>query len=271
MTQQGTALQTGPDNPLVTAFTQQHAAAIVPKAMALAVNTNEEYETAGQWLADLRKLRKAADEFFRPSISAADKAHKETLAVKAKALEGITQAEQHLDAQMTAHAKEVKRLQAEAAERERAAQVERDRLAREQREADEAAAAAARKVAEDAKIAIAAEAEASGNSELAEEILDEEVPEPPVAPSPSPAPAPVPAGPPPPATPTSSAISTRANWKARVTDLGALVAAVAEERVHLNAVEANETFLNFKARECRKEGEMYPGVDCYNDEVNARR
>lgn len=65
-------------------------------------------------------------------------------------------------------------------------------------------------------------------------------------------------------------VSTRKNWKAEVTDLMELVKAVADGKVPLNCIQANQTQLNKMAK--AMESEMnYPGVRAYNDEVIASR
>jgi hypothetical protein len=59
--------------------------------------------------------------------------------------------------------------------------------------------------------------------------------------------------------PKVSGISRRQNWHAEVTDMRALVRAVADGDVPLAALEANRTFLNGQARALRAEL-RYPGV-----------
>jgi hypothetical protein len=62
----------------------------------------------------------------------------------------------------------------------------------------------------------------------------------------------------------------RDNWKANVTSLKLLVKAVAEGKVPLQAIEANESFLNNQAR-VMKLTLNYPGVSVKNDVKSAFR
>lgn len=68
----------------------------------------------------------------------------------------------------------------------------------------------------------------------------------------------------------AAGISFRDNWKAEVTDLRALVEAVAAGKVPLRALEASEKFLGAQAKALREEMN-YPGVRVYKDRVVAAR
>jgi hypothetical protein len=70
---------------------------------------------------------------------------------------------------------------------------------------------------------------------------------------------------------TSGAI--KENWTARVTNLMALVRSVAEGKTPIQAICANETFLNGRAREIKKKGTLFPGVEVYSKSgiVGSRR
>lgn len=59
--------------------------------------------------------------------------------------------------------------------------------------------------------------------------------------------------------PAVAGVSRRETWRAEVTDLRALVRAIADGHVPLTAVEANQKFLNNQARALRSEM-RYPGV-----------
>lgn len=68
--------------------------------------------------------------------------------------------------------------------------------------------------------------------------------------------------------PAVAGIARRENWRAEVTDLGALVRGVAAGQVPLAAVEANRTFLNGQARALRAEL-RYPGVRAIHERTIA--
>jgi chromosome segregation ATPase len=71
--------------------------------------------------------------------------------------------------------------------------------------------------------------------------------------------------------PKASGVNVRKTYKARVTDLKALLQAVIEGKVPEMAVQVNETFLNGQAR-AMKESMKYPGVEVYPEEgISSRR
>lgn len=110
------------------------------------------------------------------------------------------------------------------------------------------------KAAEDARLEAAAKVEAAGDPGLADEMLKTPIE------TASPAPK------------TTAGVTARANWKARLigpTGLYDLVCAVAKGGVPLDMIEPNMTRLNDAARDMRREGRIYPGVECYNDPVIA--
>ena len=119
---------------------------------------------------------------------------------------------------------------------------QQDRLAAQrQREAEEAA----KKIADDAKLALAVQAEESGASaQEVESILNMELT----------TPAPVL-----PAAPKVEGVTSSGRWKAEVTDLKALCRAVAEGKVMAELVEPNMSLLNKLATQL-KEGFDIPGV-----------
>jgi len=278
MGEQPTDLGFAPENPLVTQFKQQDTDGIVAKSLAMAVNTDAEYSVAGDYLVKLRALIRKATDFFAPSIKAADLAHKAAIAIRTAAIGEVQTAERHISAQTDAFAaaREKERLaaakakadaEAEAARKVAAEQEERQRIA-------DAAEAVRLKKAEDERIATAEAAEATGNTELAEELLGTPVevePAPgPVAPAPAPAPVATPPAPPP--LPKIEGLTRRTNWKARAQSEGGLLAfigAIVRGQAPLSingemTIQINTTALDASARQFRANGEMYPGIDCYD-------
>ena len=113
-----------------------------------------------------------------------------------------------------------------------------------QRVADEAA----RKAAEDQQLAEAAAAEAAGDREAAEAIAAAPTFVPPVIVAP--------------AIPKVAGIARRETWSAKVTDLAALVRAVANGQAPLTALTPNMTVLNGLARSMQAQMRI-PGVQAF--------
>lgn len=66
-------------------------------------------------------------------------------------------------------------------------------------------------------------------------------------------------------------ISSRTTYSATVTDLMALVQAIAAGRAPLEAIQANTVFLGQQARAFKRAGLLYPGVDCIAERGLAAR
>lgn len=104
-----------------------------------------------------------------------------------------------------------------------------------------------RRNAEDAQIKMAEDAEKEGLGEVAESLLETPISLPPI-----------------PVGPSVDGISSRKNTKIEVFDLKALVRAIADGKVPIQAVEANEHFIK---QEAGKRGALFafPGVRVYSD------
>lgn len=68
-----------------------------------------------------------------------------------------------------------------------------------------------------------------------------------------------------------SGMSSRTNYKARVTDFMALVKAVAAGKVQMEVLQANESALNALAKIQAKTGPLLPGVEAYGETVTIGR
>lgn len=68
----------------------------------------------------------------------------------------------------------------------------------------------------------------------------------------------------------ASGISTRENWKARVTDIKALCRAIGAGKVPITYVEANMSVLNARAKADKNTMDV-PGVQAFNDPIVAGR
>lgn len=148
---------------------------------------------------------------------------------------------------------EQERIQAEARAAAEAAQKEADRIAQ---EAAAAAAAGDQTKADELKqqaeqTAAAGAAEAEAIAVTAEMVT--------AAPVPMPTAAPKVAG-----------LSTRQNWKARLTDKMALIRFVAEHPEHQHLLDVNQSGLNQLAK-AQKDAMRLPGVEAYPDAVMSAR
>lgn len=138
---------------------QQKTLTVPEQAKLIQVTDAPTYERAGEVLGQVKILRKEIDSYFDPIISRANAAHKEACAQKRRADEPLAQAEAMLKPQMIGYINEQKR---KAEEEER-------------RQREEA-----RKKAEQEQLEAAMQAEAEGDKEAAEAIIQEPVYVPPV-------------------------------------------------------------------------------------------
>ena len=263
------------------------ADAIVERARAIVVTSPAEYEFAGEELRDiktrLRRLEELRTSITRPINDSLRKINEFFAGPKTRLEEaeraykrGMVEYDQRLErerreAQRKAEeeaAAERRRTEAAAAEARRKAQEEADRLAREaaakraaeekaRREAAEAEAAGNRAAAEAARIeAERAAREAAKLDQRAEAKVEKaearaealelqaaavvaEVVDMPVA--------------------KAAGVSGRENWRAEVTDLKALVAAVAAGQAPLSLLQPNDKVIGQQARSLKAEF-VVPGV-----------
>lgn len=211
---------------------EQKAMAVVSQATQVKVVDTESYILAGETWKRLADMEKEAHEHFDPVVKSTDKAHKDAVALRKKVLDPIEQAKTNIKGLMSAY----------DAEQERIRQAEEARLREE-----------ARKREEDARINEAVAMEQEGNGILAEMILSEPVETPVVIVQkevPKMAGGPV----------------YRTVWDAEVTDLLALVKAVAAGQVSINALLPNQTFLRQQAQSLKETMKM-PGVKAYSRRV----
>lgn len=212
---------------------------LAEQATALRVVDEPTFQRAGVMLRMIKDYLARVGEVLNPIIQAAHKAHQEALGQKKK-LEGpALEAERVLKASMGAY------------------QVEQEHLAR---QAEALASAERQRLEEEAKLQAALEAEARGDGQGAERIL--EAPTPPV-------PIIVPAAVTPPP-PKAEGVSFRTNYRAEVVDLKALVQAVAQGQAALAYLEPNLPALNQAARALKEELRV-PGVRVIAERVAAVR
>lgn len=211
---------------------EQKALVVVASATQVKIVDSESYILAGEMWKRLADMEKEAHEHFDPVVKSTDKAHKDAVALRKKVLDPIEGAKTYVKSQMSAYD----------------AEQERIRIATENRLREEA-----RKREEDARINEAVAMEQEGNGILAEMILSEPVETPVVIVQkevPKMAGGPV----------------YRTVWDAEVTDLMALVKAVAAGQVSVNALLPNQTFLRQQAQSL-KETFKVPGCKAYSRRV----
>lgn len=247
---------------------ESKALTVVGRAVSIRVTDPDSYIMAAEMWKHLNAMEKEVHRELDPVVDAANKAHKEAVALRTKILTPITEAKTYTKGQTEAW----------DAEQERIRVAEERRLAEEARKAEEARRAAelaiaeaARKVEEARLMEEAQKAEAEGNKARAEAVLEEAVTrveemkaeEVAIVSEPIETPVvilekavPKVAGGP----------SYRTIWDAQVTDLMALVKAVAAGQVSINALTANQTFLRQQAMSL-KDTMRIPGVKAFSRRV----
>ena len=215
----------------------EQCSALVNRACALQIVDATSHAAAQELWAACKDMDRKIVDFFAPMKEAAHKAHAAVCArekqSRAVPLRGMELAQ----LKIRPYEAEQRRLEDEArrkAEAEALRQLEEQRLAE----------------------AIAAEE--AGDTATAEAILDE--PAPPV----------VPVVEVPTQRATVAGIGSRGVWRARVTDLAALVKHVAEHPELINTIEANMPALNALAR-AQREAMRLPGVVAYEERSMTRR
>ena len=202
---------------------QHSATTTLTEAKAFRIATAPQFEEAGAKLMGIKTLLKKIADTFDPHIKRAHDAHKSLVAEKKQHEAPLMEAEGHVKRAMLGFQQEQERIRLAAeAKAQEAARKEREKL-----------------------VAQAAKAAEKGKTEKAEALQMQAaaVVTPILAPT----------------TPKLAGISTRITYKATVVDKLALIVAVAEGKVPLNAVDVNMPFLNNQARAMR-ETLAYPGV-----------
>lgn len=182
------------------------------------------YKMAGETWKSLTALEKKIKAYWEDDVSSALKLHRSLVAKRDAMLVPVGERKNALRLDMKSFEDEQERLR----------QIEQAK-----------AEAEARKAAEEAALAQAVAFEANGHKAAAEAVMATPVVTPAVY---------VPK-----TTPAGFGAATRRTWSAEVTDLMALVKAVAAGAVPIQALEANTVFLNGQAR-MLKSALAYPGV-----------
>jgi len=210
------------------------ADALLAKYQGFTVTTDEDWARAGEEQKQLREQVKAAEEqrdsWVRPlnaQVKRINDLFRRPKEVLEQVVNILSRARLAYEAKKQAEADRIRREQEEAARRE---QARLDKLAAER----------------------AARAEAKGDAEKAEEIR-QTVPQ---VPLPIPSLAPI--------LPKVAGIAKQQHWFAEVTDLPALITAVAAGEVPMEAVLANDAWLK-KTASALKTAMKYPGVRVWDE------
>jgi hypothetical protein len=210
---------------------QREAYTFAERAKLVAITDNESYTLAANTLKSIKDYLRRVDERLEPGKKAAYAAYQEWLDLIRDAKAPYLEAEAHIKLQIAAYQREeeIKR------------QAEERRL----REI-------ARKQEEERRLQDAILAEQEGNHDEAEAILQETAcVVPPIVEK---------------SMPKVEGISTTLIWRARVTNLMALVRAVARGEAPLNLLMANDTAVNGMARSLK--GSMrYDGIEVYSETI----
>jgi hypothetical protein len=188
--------------------------------------TTETVEMVGEFLRKVVATKKKIKGHFDPMKKAASAAHKAICIKEKELLAPLEQAESGVKLKVSNY----------YAEQERIRQKKEAEAREKQRIADE-----------EARLALAEQAEAEGEIEVAEQILET----PTAAPVAISKPAPKPQG-----------ISTKTTWKAEVTSLTALVKAVADGKAPLALIQANQVVINQQATSL-KDSFKCPGIKVF--------
>lgn len=211
---------------------ERESNALILRATDYVVTSDEEYESAGSFIAGCKALIKRIKEEFAEPKRKADEAHKAITAMENRALEKPTRAMGMVSEIAIAYKKE------------------QDRLAREEKERLEALR---RKEEEERRLAQAAALEAQGQVEEAEKVIAAPMPRPVRFDSPL---------------PKVTGLATRKTWKVRVVDPRAVTLAFLcpdERRIKHAVDELTYRRQPTEAEIKRLEAEI-GGIEIYQDE-----
>lgn len=180
---------------------ESKALTIIEQAGAVTITDSETYTNAGCFYKDIGTMIKEVKDTFDPICDAANRAHKEATSKRAK----------YLDPLQVAY-KKVKSLMSDYdAEQERIRRIEEDRLRKIAEDAERKRLEEERRAEEERVLNEAIEAEANGDTNVAEAILEAPV----YQPEPTFTPAPVV----PKSVPKISGVSYRTLWSAEVVNI----------------------------------------------------
>jgi hypothetical protein len=240
----------------------QEGTSLQASAAALVIRDSAGFERAAEMLRAIKVYLRRVSDVFDPICDAAFKAHKTACAQRDGMKRHAVEAETAIKGRMATWEQEQERLRREA---EAAAQRERERLEAEALAVAQAEQKRLRDEAQEKILREALEHEAAGDTEAATFLLEEPVYVPVVTPAPVFTPPVRVAAP-----PRVDGVSFRDTYRAEVTDLMALVQAVAKGQAPLTLLKADETALNGMARSL-KTAMKVPGVRVVTSRTVAAR
>lgn len=204
------------------------------EAQSIIIKNQEHYDQANNFLKIIKGLQVKVKETFRPIIESAYKTHRESVAKEKEHLEPLLKAETLVKNKMLSFAQEQERIRQEM---EKKLQAEAEKKRQEAFAKAEAARAEGK------------EAKAEKYEDKAAQIVAPQLA---------------------PLFDKGSAVITK-RWHAEVTDLMALIKAIAAGVAPISLIEANMPVLNSQAR-LLKENMAYPGVKAVGEEdLSTRR
>ena len=208
---------------------------IVRQADAIAITDNVSYKSAGDVLLSIKRAKARIEETFKPMRTQTHRAWKTVCDTQSSIQKPLDDAEVRIKRQMSNYQRQLERARVD-----------------QQRAAQTMVTVESHQEAEENQLNAAIAAAESGNEELAEQILNQ----PTIV-----QPAPAVVLPPP---PVVSGISIRKKYKAEVQDLMTLVKAVADGKVPLLAVQADQKWLTAHANSMQEFFNV-PGVASVED------
>jgi len=210
---------------------EQKALALPEKARLIVVDINEGLEMADRTVKDIDGMIKDVEAFFEPLVKAAHESHKALTTRRSTVIDPLKKAKDYLVSQVKTYQRKLRET----------AEAEQRRLAE-----------IARKEEEERRLAEAAQAEADGNIEEAEAIIQEEIyiPEPVVKIE----------------TPKVDNRKYATRPKARVVNKMSVIQAVAKNQALQDLIDINISVANGKAKALGKElGKVIPGLEYYEE------
>lgn len=224
------------DKDLITQAQEREASGWLEKAETLSISTQEELISADTFCKDIKRFRLKIEGDLKPAVEASFRAYKIGKAKMDEFCNPLKDAESNIKNEILCFSREQERIRLETEakarrEAEEAARKDKERL---EKEAEEAAGEGRAE-------------EFEQKAAAAEEVTVEDH---------------MPVAQPTPSTPKGTTVKDK--WKAEVIDLRALVKAVHEGIVPINAIKADEVYLGQRARS-DKGSLKIPGVRVYNE------
>lgn len=222
---------TATSTPAIDPKTDKEVHALPERARQIKIHTSADYQAAAEFLKSIKALRAKIDATFDPIIQHAHNTHKEAIGQKKLAEAPLIEAEGLVKGVVVVYLREQERLR--LVEENRIRQENEDKI---------------RKQSEEENFKRAQELTAQGDLDGAAQALDApvEIPTVPVRVESS--------------VPKVSGISLKTRYVVAEVQLMKLIQAVAVGNAPVEALKANDVFLNQQATAFKRVGELFPGV-----------